>query len=236
MPGPAATVGSMHVCPMCSGTVPHVGGPIIGPGEPTVLIGGKPAAVMGDNCVCVGPPDVIAQGEATVLIGGKPAVTVGAMTAHGGSITAGEPTVLIGTGSRGGATATMARKKIPFPKIKIINKTIAVASGNGKTLKEAQTNQEKLKKAAESTEGEPKIYGIRWLKDEAHTKESMVETVTKVSARTRNIPDGETITFKINIPSETEGGEPKIIEVTGTVQNNKVESEWTSEPMTPNNN
>src|SRR5690554_6091992 len=76
MPGPAATVGSMHVCPMLTpGTPPppHVGGPVSGPGVPTVLIGGKPAAVMGDMCVCAGPPDTIVQGEATVLIGGKPA-------------------------------------------------------------------------------------------------------------------------------------------------------------------
>ena len=68
MPGPAATVGSMHVCPMLNpGTPPppHVGGPVSGPGVPTVLIGGKPAAVMGDMCVCAGPPDTIVQGEAT---------------------------------------------------------------------------------------------------------------------------------------------------------------------------
>ena len=74
MPGPAATVGSMHVCPMLNpGTPPppHVGGPVSGPGVPTVLIGGKPAAVMGDMCVCAGPPDTIVQGEATVLIGSK---------------------------------------------------------------------------------------------------------------------------------------------------------------------
>ena len=76
--------------------IPHVGGPIVGPGMPTVLIGGQPAATMGDMCVCVGPPDVIAAGSATVLIGGKPAARMGDMTAHGGSIVVGCPTVLIG--------------------------------------------------------------------------------------------------------------------------------------------
>ena len=78
------------------GPVPHVGGPILPPGEPTVLIGGMPAAVMGDMCICTGPPDSIVGGSATVLIGGKPAARMGDSTAHGGTIIMGEPTVLIG--------------------------------------------------------------------------------------------------------------------------------------------
>lgn len=86
----------MHVCPLVTGVVPHVGGPITGPGVPTVLIGGMPAAVMGDMLVCVGPPDTIAKGSATVLIGGKPAARVGDITAHGGNIVLGCFTVLIG--------------------------------------------------------------------------------------------------------------------------------------------
>ena len=95
--GPAARITDMHACPMMNGPVPHVGGPIIGPGCPTVLIGGLPAAVVGDNCVCVGPPDSIVLGSMTVLIGGKPAARLGDQTAHGGSIVGpGLPTVLIG--------------------------------------------------------------------------------------------------------------------------------------------
>ena len=86
----------MHVCPMVTGTVPHVGGPVIGPGAPTVLIGGMPASIMGDNCVCVGPPDSIAKGSATVMITNKPAVRMGDSTGHGGSIVLGLPTVMIG--------------------------------------------------------------------------------------------------------------------------------------------
>lgn len=93
---PAARITDMHTCPMVSGTVPHVGGPIIGPGVPTVLIGGMPAAVVGDSCVCVGPPDSAVMGSATVLIGGKPALRMGDTTAHGGIIVGGLPTVLIG--------------------------------------------------------------------------------------------------------------------------------------------
>ena len=95
---PAVRIGvDQHVCPMVNGVVPHVGGPIIGPGVPTVLIGGVPAAVMGDNCTCVGPPATIVKGSVTVLIGGKPAARLGDQTAHGGSIVGpGLPTVMIG--------------------------------------------------------------------------------------------------------------------------------------------
>ena len=102
----AARIGDMHVCPMVTPgvpPVPHVGGPITGPGVPNVLIGFMPAATLSDMCVCVGPPDVIAKGSAVVLIGGKPAARMGDATAHGGSIVMGCPTVLIGdSGSAGG--------------------------------------------------------------------------------------------------------------------------------------
>lgn len=96
MSKPAARLGDMHVCPMVTGVVPHVGGPVVGPGVATVLIGGMPAAVVGDLCTCAGPPDTIALGSATVLVGGKPAARLGDMTAHGGTITLGCLTVLVG--------------------------------------------------------------------------------------------------------------------------------------------
>jgi uncharacterized Zn-binding protein involved in type VI secretion len=76
--------------------IPHVGRPIVGPGVATVLIGGLPAAVLGDMAVCVGPPDAIASGSRTVLVGGKPAARLGDRTAHGGTVVLGCPTVLIG--------------------------------------------------------------------------------------------------------------------------------------------
>jgi len=97
---PAARVTDMHVCPMQTpaipSPIPHVGGPLLPPGCPTVLIGNMPAACLGDQALCVGPPDAVIQGSATVLIGGKPAARMGDSTAHGGSIAAGFPTVLIG--------------------------------------------------------------------------------------------------------------------------------------------
>ncbi len=104
MSKPAARIGDMHICPMVTPGVPpipHVGGPIMGPGVPTVLIGNMPAAVMGDMCTCVGPPDSIILGSTGVLIGGKPAARMGDTTVHGGSIILGCPTVLIGEISPG---------------------------------------------------------------------------------------------------------------------------------------
>jgi uncharacterized Zn-binding protein involved in type VI secretion len=92
----AARLTDMHTCPMVTGTVPHVGGPITSPGVPTVLIGGLPAAVVGDMCTCVGPPDAIAQGSGTVMIGNMPAARLGDMTTHGGVIVLGCATVMIG--------------------------------------------------------------------------------------------------------------------------------------------
>jgi len=93
---PAARLTDLHTCPMVTGVVPHVGGPIVGPGAPTVLIGGLPAARMGDTAVCVGPPDAIVAGSPKVLICGLPAASMGGSTAHGGVITLGCPTVQIG--------------------------------------------------------------------------------------------------------------------------------------------
>lgn len=95
---PAARITDMHVCPMQTPApvpVPHVGGPILPPGAVTVLIGGLPAARMGDMATCVGPPDSIVQGSVTVLIANLPAARMGDSCAHGGTIVVGCPTVLI---------------------------------------------------------------------------------------------------------------------------------------------
>lgn len=95
----AARLTDFHECPMVTPGVPpipHVGGPIVGPGDPTVLICKLPAARVGDMLICVGPPDSIVEGSSTVMIGGVPAARMGDSTAHGGEILLGAPTVLIG--------------------------------------------------------------------------------------------------------------------------------------------
>src|ERR1017187_4558801 len=99
---PAARVTDMHTCPMVTVLVPHVGGPILPPGCPTVIIGMMPAARVGDMALCIGPPDVIAMGSSTVVIGMMPAARMGDMTAHGGVIVVGCPTVMIGDSGSGG--------------------------------------------------------------------------------------------------------------------------------------
>jgi uncharacterized Zn-binding protein involved in type VI secretion len=93
---PAARLTDMHVCPMVTGVVPHVGGPIVAPGCPTVLIGFLPAARVTDMATCVGPPDTIVMGSTSVMIGFLPAARIGDPTAHGGTIVLGEFTVMIG--------------------------------------------------------------------------------------------------------------------------------------------
>ncbi len=98
---PAARLGDMHQCPAYSGKAAHSGGPITGPGCPTILIGGMPAAVMTDLCVCNGPPDTIVKGSTGVFFGGKPAARMGDQCAHGGKIVVGCPTVLIGDNAGG---------------------------------------------------------------------------------------------------------------------------------------
>lgn len=105
-PGPffAARVTDMHICPMVTGVVPHVGGPILPVGCPTVLIGNMPAARVGDMLTCAGPPDVIVKGSPTVLIGGMPAARFMDTTSHGGMIVTGFPTVIIGN-SGGGSSS-----------------------------------------------------------------------------------------------------------------------------------
>ncbi len=104
---PAARVGDFHMCPMVTPAVPpvpHVGGPILPPGVPTVLIGGMPAATLGNMCTCTGPPDTILLGSMGVLIGGKPAARMGDSCAHGGTIMLGCMTVLIGEAGGGGGS------------------------------------------------------------------------------------------------------------------------------------
>jgi len=124
---PAARLTDMHMCPMVTpGTppIPHVGGPITGPGIPTVLIGGIPAAVLGDMCTCVGPPDSIIIGSTGVFIGGKPAARMGDSTAHGGVISVGLPTVLIGEVCPGGGSPGVMSSLMDDPAVSETTKQV----------------------------------------------------------------------------------------------------------------
>jgi hypothetical protein len=198
----------------------------MGPGVPTVLIGGKPAAVMGDTCTCAGPPDTIVQGESTVLIGGKPAATVGSMTAHGGSVTVGDPTVLIGTGVSA-PTAISPVKRIPFPDISPILRAAAAVTGRGSSLKEAERSQKKLKEEAremDEQEEKPGIYDLRWTKEETVIKDSKELKEVEVVASVFNINEGETVDFTIE--REQTNGDILTKELSGKVENGEVRVTW----------
>ena len=220
---PIATQGSMHVCPMCSGLVPHVGGPISGPGAPNVLINGKPAALMGDMCVCVGPPDVVAQGNPSVLINGVPVVCQGDMTAHGGVIMSGEPNILIST-SASSPVATMPIAQIPFPEIRLVDKLGAAMSGNSANLKQAQGNVEALRQEAEEQVLNPKIISVEIIDEEtdAKLKENEMVEIIRVRAITRDILNGDSISFnlkrtKIKDEEGNKQEDEEVITLTGTV-------------------
>src|SRR5690554_1669851 len=114
---PVATIGSMHVCPMVTGYIPHVGGPVSGPGMPGVTVGPNTPT-----------PD-----------------------------------------------AVMPLKKIPFPKISLLDIVGAAVKGKGKDLKQARKNQEAIKKAAEEQEPRPAIFNVRWLKEDKVTRDGRVK-------------------------------------------------------------
>ena len=234
---PIATMGSMHMCPMCSGTVPHVGGPISGPGAPNVLINGKPAALMGDMCVCVGPPDVVAQGNPSVLINGVPVVCQGDLTAHGGAITAGEPNVMVSV-AQPNARATMPLSQIPFPEIRLFDHIGAALNSDTVDLQEAQGNIEAIQRG--DAEVEPRIYNVRWVKEQNTIRESKILKEVTLRASVLNIDDGESVTFKVKklVPNSdgTEEQEEEIVELTGIVSNKEVEVIWEIEDPEENEN
>jgi uncharacterized Zn-binding protein involved in type VI secretion len=93
---PAARVTDLTVCPMVTGIVPHVGGPLLPGGAPTTLVANMPTASITAPSTCVGPPGMVAKGSATVLINKMPAARITDSTAHGGLVTVGAPTTLIG--------------------------------------------------------------------------------------------------------------------------------------------
>src|SRR5690554_19240 len=173
---PVATIGSMHVCPMVTGYIPHVGGPVSGPGMPGVTVGPNTPT-----------PD-----------------------------------------------AVMPLKKIPFPKISLLDIVGAAVKGKGKDLKQARKNQEAIKKAAEEQEPRPAIFNVRWLKEDKVTRDGRVKKAVRVSADVTDIADGESITFSIERKNPlTE--ELEKIEIEATVEEGKAVGEWEINDRTERN-
>ncbi len=226
----------MHVCPLCSGLVPHVGGPVTGPGMPGATINGQPIAVMGDMCTCAGPPDMIVQGCPGATINGKPIATVGSMTAHGGQIVQGIPGATISP-SKPTPDKTMPLKEIPFPKITIADRVGAAVKGKRKDLNEAKKNQEQIKEEAASNETnqEPAIVNLEWGHEQIIVRQSKVIKQVTLIATVAGIKDGETADFylKRDVLADNEDESEEVTKLSGTVKDSKVETIWEVEDTNP---
>ena len=150
---PIARVNDFHLCPMQTPAVvpiPHVGGPVVGPGAVTVWAGGMPVSVLGDLAICVGPPDVMATGAPTVFAEGRPVVRITDTTAHGGMVIVGLPTVMVG--DSGGAGTSQAA-------------TMSAAKAGGSAFVRAECNAEAAKAVA-APAAPPPPTGTAWVEVE----------------------------------------------------------------------
>ena len=206
------TINTNHICPMVTGFTPHVGGPIVGPGNSGVLIDGTPVSVLGDTCVCVGPPDVVVQGYSGVLADGIPVTVQNCMTAHGGVIPMGIPGVIVSNAS----PVTIKHKS---PKS---NKTLAFLTGNSGTLSEAIVNQNNLQK--ESKKQKPLLYNVHWEKEDIYVNRSKDETKVYVVASVIGIDDGDSVDFEIVRVLESDQSE-KVFNLSGVVNDSMVRVE-----------
>ena len=141
----AARLTDMHVCPLVTGIVPHVGGPITGPGIPTVLIGGLPCSVVGDIVTCVGPPDSVVRGASTVLVSGRPMSIMTGTTAHGGTIILGCFTVMVNNPAAGAANAASAAAGMAAQAAAAAGEVAAQAEAAMEEVKDAAAQLEALK-------------------------------------------------------------------------------------------
>lgn len=93
---PIARITDIHICPVVSGIIPHVGGPLLQVSVVTVLMGGLPAAQVSGMLSCIGAVDTIIVGSTTVLVGAIPVARFSDKCAHGGTLITCFPTILIG--------------------------------------------------------------------------------------------------------------------------------------------
>lgn len=211
---PAARVSDMHVCPMVTGVVPHVGGPILPPCEPTVLIGMLPAARITDMATCVGPPDVIIMGSPTVLIGNLMAARIGDPTAHGGVIILGCFTVIIGESGTpspsapSAPSASLLARKVgdaPAPAAKPEN----WVDKNKEVLQQALKDQAEMlkakKDALEKWDDSAKADFKKWFgKTDDVSKKKIQDRIDKMLELNKNFKVEQ---FKPASPDEEEDGQ-----------------------------
>jgi uncharacterized Zn-binding protein involved in type VI secretion len=162
---PVARLQDMHICLMQTPAVvpiPHVGGPIMGPGAMTVTAGGMPVSVLGDIAICVGPPDVMVMGSPTVTAMGLPIVRITDFSAHGAMTLIGMPTVMIGDSGGAGSpqAATMLAAKAaakPFTR-SVCNSKAADEVANLASPKPPVTGTDWIEVEVVDTDGKPLPY------------------------------------------------------------------------------
>jgi len=258
---PAARQGDMHVCPACSGTVPHAGGPITH-GVPTILINGRPAARQADLCTCNGPPDAIAAGASSVLLnsGGNPVQIGGGdgVTKIGGS----GPVVIGGGGPNGGGGGSEAGAAVQGA---VAGATVAESAGAEPVERREHWIEFAFRDAAgapiqgrpyrlEPPEGKPEE---GWLNGDgrvgrdavpagqgaatvrsihtAHWGRDVVEPGTSVPVRatTSGYDDGTPATIRI-LEVRVRGVDVVVGEIDTEVRGNEIEAEWKYErPSSP---
>ncbi len=154
MLAPIARVEDLHACPMATPAVvpvPHVGGPVKGPGAMTVLAGGQIVCVAGDIAICVGPPDVMCMGSPTVMAMGRPVVRICDQSVHGGMVLIGLPTVMVGdSGGNGSAQAG----------------TMSAAKAGGSAFTRAECNAKAAASVARGVPSPPPATGPAWVEVE----------------------------------------------------------------------
>ena len=224
---PAVTFGSLHICPLCTGPVPHVGGPVTGPGAVGVFHNNKPAAVVGDLCTCVGaPPAVIVSGQPGIFHSGAPAVAMNGMTSHGGTFATGEPNITYGP-------VTEVREPYQKYKRKSADHAEVVVEAPEVSTVAAQEVEERARTQVQSREeGErrkyPRIYNMQWVKERMVVNSGNLFKEITIRASVEDIDEGESITLTIKLPELYAGGdnEENVIQLTGTVRDKQVVVTW----------
>lgn len=227
---PAARATDMHVCPMLTVLVPHVGGPIA-MGSAGVLIGGMPAARMGDMAVCVGPPDVIILGCMTVLIGEvSPGSAKGGSGGGGGSPAAVAAQMSAATAlTDNNETATKIEHWVEF---EFVDKAGNPVSGIPYKFTDPDGNESEAvlrldgtirRDALSAGQCKAVLFGVsnaKWSKDKANVGEKV-----KMSAEVEGFEDETPALFQI-FKRDLKGADVVVDEVKAEVKGVKVEGEW----------
>ena len=229
---PAITVTSLHVCPLSTGPVPHVGGPVTGPGAVGVFHNNKPAAVVGDLCTCAaGPPAVIVQGQPGVMHGGVPAVAQNCLTSHGGTFATGEPNVLHGPVTELQKPYRRYRREVAAQTSVAVAAPASATAAMRQVEKRGALTRVPGREEAPGSEwaGLPRIFNMQWVSEKRVVRNGELYKEVTIRGQVHNIEEGQSVTLTIkapNIEGREADGEQEIVQLTGTVKDRRVEVVW----------